>query len=45
MTSAKDRFTGSFNQDLTVLTGHWDALGNDSTWQHWMDVTLRKQAS
>jgi Protein of unknown function (DUF1579) len=27
MTSAKDRFTGSFNQNLTVLTGHWDALG------------------
>jgi hypothetical protein len=45
MTSANDRFSGSFNKALTVITGHWDALGDDSTWQHWMDVTLSKQAS
>ena len=45
MTSPNDRFNGSFNDDRTVITGHWDVLRDDSTWQHWMDVTLSKQAS
>jgi Protein of unknown function (DUF1579) len=45
MTSANDRFSGSFNSDRTVITGRWDALRDDSTWQPWMDVTLSKQAS
>jgi hypothetical protein len=45
MTSTNDRFTGSFNNDRTVITGHWDALRDDSTWQSWMDITLSKLAS
>ena len=45
MTRANDRFTGTFNSDLTVITGHWDTLGADSTWQPWMDITLTKQTS
>jgi Protein of unknown function (DUF1579) len=45
MTSKNDRFTGSFNDDRTVITGHWEALRDDSTWQPWMDVTLTKATS
>jgi hypothetical protein len=45
MLSAADRFTGTFNDDLTVITGHWDALGDDSNWGPWMDITLTKEAS
>jgi Protein of unknown function (DUF1579) len=45
MTSSNDRFTGSFNDDRTVITGHWEARRDDSTWRPWMDVTLTKQAT
>lgn len=44
MTSAKDRFTGTFNDDRTVITGHWDALDEDSNWQPWMDIRLTREA-
>jgi hypothetical protein len=45
MRSKKDRFTGTFNDEHNVITGHWDALDDDSNWQSWMDITLTKQAS
>jgi Protein of unknown function (DUF1579) len=45
MRSKKDRFTGTFNDERNVITGRWDALGDDSTWQPWMDITLTKDAS
>src|SRR5262245_7324275 len=45
MRSASDRFTGSFNDELTVITGHWEALDDDSNWQPWMDITLTKDVS
>jgi hypothetical protein len=45
MRSARDRFTGSFNDDLSVITGHWEALDDDSNWQPWMDITLTKEVS
>jgi Protein of unknown function (DUF1579) len=45
MRSTKDRFTGTFNDERNVITGHWDALDDDSTWQPWMDITLTRQVS
>jgi Protein of unknown function (DUF1579) len=45
MRSEKDRFTGTFNDERNMITGHWDALDDDSNWQPWMDITLTKQAS
>jgi hypothetical protein len=45
MLSKNDRFTGTFNDDRNIITGHWDALGSDSNWQPWMDITLTKEAS
>jgi hypothetical protein len=45
MQSENDRFTGAFNDERNVITGHWDALDDDSHWQSWMDITLTKQAS
>jgi len=45
MRSDKDRFKGTFNDERNVITGHWDALDDDSSWQPWMDITLTKQAS
>jgi hypothetical protein len=44
MASKNDRFTGTFNHDRTVITGHWEALGEDSCWRPWMDVTLTRGA-
>jgi hypothetical protein len=44
MTRARDRFTGTFNDERTVITGHWQALDDDSHWQPWMDITLTRQA-
>lgn len=43
MRSERDRFTGSFSADRRVLTGHWEALADDSTWRPWMDVTLTRE--
>ena len=45
MQSEKDRFTGTFNDERNVITGHWDALDDDSVWQSWMDITLTRQES
>jgi Protein of unknown function (DUF1579) len=42
MTRARDRFTGTFNDERTVITGRWDALDADSRWRPWMDITLTK---
>jgi catechol 2,3-dioxygenase-like lactoylglutathione lyase family enzyme len=45
MRSRKDRFIGTFNDERNVITGHWEALDDDSNWQPWMDVTLTREAS
>lgn len=45
MQSTRDRFTGTFNDERNVITGHWDALDDDKKWQPWMDITLAKEAS
>jgi hypothetical protein len=45
MRSKKDRFTGTFNDERNVITGHWEALGDDSTWHPWMDIVLTREAS
>jgi Protein of unknown function (DUF1579) len=42
MASKGDRFTGTFNDEGTVITGHWELL-DDGNWQPWMDITLTKQ--
>ncbi len=42
MVSATDRFTGTFSEDLQTITGHWERLDANSSWQPWMDVTLTK---
>jgi Protein of unknown function (DUF1579) len=45
MRSKENRFTGTFNDDGTVITGHWELLDDDGTWQPWMDITLTKRGS
>ena len=45
MRSKGDRFTGTFNDDGNVITGHWELLDDDGNWQPWMDITLTKQGS
>ncbi|HWI02011.1 MAG TPA: DUF1579 family protein [Propionibacteriaceae bacterium] len=45
MLSKTDRFTGTFSDDRTTISGHWDALDSDSNWQPWMDITLTREAS
>lgn len=42
MHSERDRFTGTFDDDRTAITGHWELLGDDGSWHPWMDVTLTK---
>ena len=44
MRSERDRFTGTFNENLDVITGHWEALEDGANWQPWMDITLTKQS-
>jgi hypothetical protein len=44
MRSETDRFTGTFNDERNKITGHWDALGDDSNWRPWMEITLSRQA-
>ena len=41
--SERNRFRGIFNADRDFITGHWDALDDNSTWRPWMDITLHKQ--
>jgi Protein of unknown function (DUF1579) len=45
MRSKADRFTGTFSADGNTITGHWESLDEDSSWQPWMDITLTRQAS
>ena len=45
MRSKGDRFTGTFNDEGNVITGHWELLDDDGNWQPWMDITLTKQGS
>ena len=44
MRSGTDRFTGTFNHERDVITGHWEALDDYSTWQPWMNITLTREA-
>jgi hypothetical protein len=43
MRSATDRFTGTFSDDHDTITGHWELLDHQGSWQPWMDITLTKQ--
>jgi len=45
MQSRTDRFTGVFDDERDVITGHWDVLDDNSAWRPWMDITLTKQSS
>jgi hypothetical protein len=42
MQSERTRFTGSFDDDRTTITGHWELLSDRGTWHPWMDITLTK---
>jgi Protein of unknown function (DUF1579) len=42
MTSAEDRFTGTFSNDGNTITGHWEQLDDERNWHPWMDVTLTR---
>jgi hypothetical protein len=41
--SDKDRFTGTFNDEHDIITGHWEGLDDVSTWQPWMDITVTRE--
>jgi hypothetical protein len=43
MRSETTRFTGTFSDDGTVITGYWELLSDGGEWQRWMDITLTKQ--
>jgi Protein of unknown function (DUF1579) len=43
MRSEHDRFEGTFDDDRSVITGHWEQLENGE-WRAWMDITLTKQS-
>ncbi len=45
MRSEKERFRGTFSDDRSVITGHWERRGDDGSWQRWMDITLTRTAS
>jgi hypothetical protein len=45
MRSRANRFTGRFSDDGSVITGHWELLGDTGDWQPWMEITLTKQGS
>ena len=45
MRSETDRFTGTFDAEGNMITGHWDALDDDSNWRPWMDITLTREPS
>ena len=42
MQSETTRFTGSFDDDRTTITGNWELLSDDGTWHPWMDIKLTK---
>jgi hypothetical protein len=41
MRSKTTRFTGVFNEDGDVITGHWELLA-EGDWRPWMDITLTR---
>jgi hypothetical protein len=43
--SKKDRFSGTVNQDRSIIRSQGDALDSDSNWRPWMDITLTREAS
>ena len=45
MRSRANRFTGRFSDDGSVITGHWELLGDTGDWKPWMEITLTKQGS
>ena len=45
MRSKTTRFTGVFDEDGKVITGHWELLQDGRDWQPWMDITLTKQGN
>ena len=45
MSSPTDRFTGSFSEDGNTITGHWERLDEEETWQPWMEITLTKNTN
>jgi hypothetical protein len=45
MRSQTDRFTGRFSADGNTVTGRWEQLDDQKTWQPWMDVTLTRDTS
>ena len=45
MSSPRDRFTGSFSEDGNTITGHWERLDEEETWQPWMEITLTKNTN
>ena len=44
MRSDSDRFTGRFSDDGNALTGAWERLDDEKSWQPWMGVTLTRLA-
>jgi hypothetical protein len=44
MHSTADRFTGTFSEDGTTITGQWQQLDDEQNWQPWMDITLTRAA-
>jgi hypothetical protein len=42
MRSRADRFTGRFSDDGNVITGRWEQLDDDQSWQPWMEITLTR---
>jgi len=36
--------TGTFDDEGNMITGHWDALDDDSNWRPWMEITLTREA-
>jgi Protein of unknown function (DUF1579) len=42
MRSAADRFTGTFSEDGNRITGRWERLDDEASWQPWMEVTLTR---
>jgi hypothetical protein len=43
MRGEKDRFTGTFDHERNVITGHWEDRDDDLTWRPWMEITLTRE--
>jgi hypothetical protein len=43
MRSGTDRFTGTFDDERPVITGRWEAVHDDGSWQPWMEITLTRE--